>query len=601
MSEAPLRREGWGPGLGSLRFRGRRAVPAEGALGARGSGLGAQGSHPPPSSSQPAVGMLSLLLCGASIALPLFVGADSCKDTGVQNETPAIGQPFAFNCTYPPITSGEVCVTWYKYPSRTPISKNIESRIHQEEQWILFLPLKMGDSGIYQCFINDTNSCHRINVNLTVFEKYFCGTPRDSQLSLSDEYKQILHAGRDDSLTCHLNFPKSCFSDSLRWYKLLVNNVSTEDRGSYACQATLTHRTGKQYTVVNSITVNISEKLQYTGRIPEIIYPKNNSIEVQLGAPLIVDCNITDTRENTNLRCWTVNNTLVDIYYGESKRIREGIETHISFPRHNFYTMNITFSEVKMEDYGRPFTCHAGVSAAHFVLKLPAPNLQAYMIGGLLTLTGVALCVMCIYNIFKIDIVLWYRSTFNSAGTLKDGKLYDAYVLYPKPRREVQSHDVETLVLKILPEVLERQCGYKLFIFGRDEFPGQAVANVIDENIRLCRRLILIISPTSPSFDLLQNMSEEQIAVYNALIQDGMKVILIELEKVKDYTAMPESIQYIKQKHGAVQWSGDFTERSQCAKTKFWKKVRYHMPPRRCPPPAAQLLKHMPCDLLAGE
>lgn len=54
-----------------------------------------------------------------------------------------------------------------------------------------------------------------------------------------------------------------------------------------------------------------------------------------------------------------------------------------------------------------------------------------------------------------------------------DGKLYDAYVLYPKPQRKSQRHNVDTLVLKILPKVLETQCGYKLFIFGRDEFPGQ--------------------------------------------------------------------------------------------------------------------------------
>ena len=33
--------------------------------------------------------------------------------------------------------------------------------------------------------------------------------------------------------------------------------------------------------------------------------------------------------------------------------------------------MNITFLEVKMEDYGHPFMCHAGVSAAYFILKLP--------------------------------------------------------------------------------------------------------------------------------------------------------------------------------------------------------------------------------------
>lgn len=110
------------------------------------------------------------------------------------------------------------------------------------------------------------------------------------------------------------------------------------------------------------------------------------------------------------------------------------------------------------------------------------------------------------------------------------------------------------------------------------------MANVIDENIKLCRRLIIIIVPESLGFDLLKNTPEEQIAVYNALTQDGMKVILIELEKVKDYTAMPESIQYIKQKHGSIHWSGDFTEQSLCAKAKFWKKVRYRMPPKRFPP-----------------
>ncbi|XP_023474276.1 interleukin-1 receptor-like 2 isoform X2 [Equus caballus] len=540
---------------------------------------------------------------------------DACRNISMLHETPSAGQPFAFNCTYPPLTFRNVYVTWYKHPSKIPISKNIQSRIHQDQNWILFLPLTWEDSGIYHCVINDTNTCHSIHVNLTVFKKYWCSASRNSQPNLLDEYKQILHAGNDDSLTCHLNFPRSCVLDSIKWYKdckeikgerftsvgkkLSVNNVSAEDRGNYACQATLTH-TGRQYTVLNRITVNI-KKVGNGRRIPKIIYPKNNSIEVQLGSTLIVDCNITDTKDNTNLRCWRVNNTSVDIYYSASRRIQEGIENETSFQDHKFYTVNITFLEVKMEDYGHPFTCHAGVSAAYFVLKLPVPDFRAYLIGGLVALTGVVVSVLCIYNIFKIDIVLWYRSAFHSTGTIEDGKLYDAYVLYPRPQGESQSHDVDTLVLKILPEVLERQCGYKLFIFGRDEFPGQAVANVIDENIKLCRRLIIIIVPESLSFDLLKNMSEEQIAVYNALLQDGMKVILIELEKVEDYTSMPESIQYIKQKHGAIQWSGAFTEQSQCAKTKFWKKVRYHMPPKRYRPLSpVQLLKRTPCDLTAG-
>ncbi|XP_055098914.1 interleukin-1 receptor-like 2 isoform X11 [Symphalangus syndactylus] len=381
--------------------------------------------------------------------------------------------------------------------------------------------------------------------------------------------------------------------------RLSVSNVSAEDRGNYACQAILTY-SGKQYEVLNGITVSI-KRAGYGGSVPKIIYPKNNSIEVQLGTTLIVDCNITDTKDNTNLRCWRVNNTLVDDYYDESKRIREGVETHVSFREHNLYTVNITFLEVKMEDYGLPFMCHAGVSTAYIILQLPAPDFRAYLIGGLIALVAVAVSVVYIYNIFKIDIVLWYRSAFHSTEAIEDGKLYDAYVLYPKPHKESQRHAVDALVLKILPEVLERQCGYKLFIFGRDEFPGQAVANVIDENVKLCRRLIVIVVPESLGFGLLKNLSEEQIAVYNALIQDGMKVILIELEKIEDYTVMPESIQYIKQKHGAIRWHGDFTEQSQCVKTKFWKTVRYHMPPRRCrPSPPVQLPQHTPCYRTAG-
>ncbi|XP_058133983.1 interleukin-1 receptor-like 2 [Dasypus novemcinctus] len=525
----------------------------------------------------------------------------------MQNETLEVGQPFAFNCTYPLITFGDVDITWYKNSSDIAISENTQSRMHQDKTWILFLPLTWEDSGIYQCVIKTVNSCHSIHVNLTVLKNYSCGASRNDLSSLSNESKQILYLRKDTSLICYLSFPESYVLDSIKWYKdckeiqgerfvfwdtrLLVRNVSVEDRGSYACQARLNH-SGRQITVSNSISVNTTERFEYGGRVPKITYPQNNSIKVRPGSVLIVDCNITDSRENTNSRSWKVNNTLVDHYYSASRRVREGIEKWVPSQQDKFYTVNITFLEVKMEDYGRPFVCHAGVSAAYIVLELPAPDFRAYLIGGFIALTGAAVLVVVICNFFKIDIVLWYRSNFSSTGTVEDRKLYDAYVLYPKFQHGSRRHDLDRLVLKFLPEVLERQCGYKLFIFGRDDFPGQAVVNVIDENIKLCRRLIMIVDPESLGFGVLKSMSEEQITLYNALIQDGMKVILIELEKIKDYTDLPESIKYIKQKHGAIQWSGNFTEESQSAKTKFWKKVRYHMPPKRCPPSSpVQLLK----------
>jgi len=53
-----------------------------------------------------------------------------------------------------------------------------------------------------------------------------------------------------------------------------------------------------------------------------------------------------------------------------------------------------------------------------------------------------------------------------------DGKLYDAYVAYSQPNTEGFSNEVEAFVLHTLPEVLEKACGYKLFIAGRDCMPG---------------------------------------------------------------------------------------------------------------------------------
>lgn len=82
-----------------------------------------------------------------------LLSLDACRNISMLHETPSAGQPFAFNCTYPPLTFRNVYVTWYKHPSKIPISKNIQSRIHQDQNWILFLPLTWEDSGIYHCVI----------------------------------------------------------------------------------------------------------------------------------------------------------------------------------------------------------------------------------------------------------------------------------------------------------------------------------------------------------------------------------------------------------------------------------------------------------------
>ncbi|KAL8190108.1 UNVERIFIED_CONTAM: hypothetical protein K2H54_040564 [Gekko kuhli] len=186
--------------------------------------------------------------------------------------------------------------------------------------------------------------------------------------------------------------------------------------------------------------------------------------------------------------------------------------------------LNITI--LKQEDYGERFVCHAGKVAAYISVRPPTRHYTGYLAGGLAALVFITAILVLICMLFKIDIILWYRKSCH------------------------------------------------LFLGGK------ALVTVIDETIKQSRRLIIILKSESPKYKLLEEDPEQQIALYNALVHDGMKVILIEMDKIKDYSDMPESIQYIKQKHGAIQWKGDLTRtQSYSASTRFWKKVRYQMPP----------------------
>lgn len=64
-----------------------------------------------------------------------------------------------------------------------------------------------------------------------------------------------------------------------------------------------------------------------------------------------------------------------------------------------------------------------------------------------------------------------------------DGKLYDAYVAYPPPCAVGYSKAVETFAIDTLPEVLEKACGYKLFIASRDCLPGQGKSRTVAEQV----------------------------------------------------------------------------------------------------------------------
>ncbi|ELK05028.1 Interleukin-1 receptor type I [Pteropus alecto] len=491
-------------------------------------------------------------------------------------------------------------IIWYKNDSKTPISSERDSRIHQYKDKLWFVPAKVEDSEQYYCAVRNSTYCLKIEITAKFVQP-------EPNLCYSAEtiFTQRLPIAGDGQLVCpYLDYFKDEYNEfpKIQWYKdckpllldkinfigeinkLIMRNVTEAHKGNYTCHASYTYL-GKQYGITRVIELITLE--EYKPKRPVIESPVNETLEVVLGSQLQLICNVTG--QYSDLVYWKWNGSVI---HDDPLLVKDyqQVENPSSKKKNTILTM-LNISEVKSKFYLYPFTCIAkntyGINAAYIQLIHPVPNFQKHVIGVFVMLTVVIMSSVFIYKIFKVDIVLWYRNSCYDFLSPKasDGKTYDAYILYPKTLGEGSTSNSDIFVYKVLPEVLENQCGYKLFIYGRDDYVGEDFVEVTNENIKKSRRLIIILVRETSGFGWLGDSSEEQIVMYNALIQAGIKVVLLELEKIQDYEKMPESIKFIKRKHGAIRWSGDFTEeRLQSAKTRFWKNVRYHMPVQQRPP-----------------
>ncbi|XP_008114352.1 interleukin-1 receptor type 1 [Anolis carolinensis] len=502
-----------------------------------------------------------------------------------------VGEPYVIRCPRRSLPSN-YSLTWYINGSDIPITTNNISRIHQRGDLLWFVPTILEDTGSYQCVINNATKRNK-DIEVVQNDDGLCfnsKTTYPQKVALS-KTRQLICPDLDD-------FEDKDSSLVIQWYKacsprllkgdrywafegsFFITNVTKNDEGIYICRANYTYM-GKQYYVSRPINLTTYDSPP-EGPI-EILYPKNHSIEVELGASISINCTASRGLSKDVFIEWNFSGEQPEDYLSTYEKYKKKLpEKWISVIRFNI-------SKMKANNYGR-YSCVADSfgtdqRVAYVMLHRPAPNFQGYLIGGLVSALFVILAALLTYKFFKVDIVLWYRESYQTAfrERVSDGKLYDAYVLYPRSITNC-AYSSDIFVLKALPEVLEKQCGYKLFIFGRDDLPGQAVVTVVDETIKRSRRVIIVLVPGSSPYGIQEVSSEHEIAVYSALIRDGIKVILIELAKIKDYSNMAESIKYLKKKHGVLTWQGDFSAKSQMATTRFWKNVRYQMPTNKISP-----------------
>ncbi|XP_010574014.1 PREDICTED: interleukin-1 receptor-like 1 isoform X3 [Haliaeetus leucocephalus] len=447
------------------------------------------------------------------------------------------GEALVIKC---PRWSSSVKVNWYHTNTYKIIPAEEEgSQVFSLERFLWFLPTCRQDSGNYSCVTHfPRNRTKSFNISVQV-HPYKQGVCFPSQIHYPND------TGRGKIVCPTIDNYKN--ATLIQWYKdckplqgqryfkgdkyIFINNPRKEDDGYYTCQFTYTHK-GNVFNV--SATRIFISKAKHSPLPPQILFPKDKGIiEVELGAALSLKCQarLGIKKQPIAVVTWDIDN--IPVKHLDSSRFHE--KTHFFEGREQEYygetTLHIT--EIKKEDLQANFTCVAvnemQNTRATVTLKLKAQN----------------------------------------------GKIYDAYIIYPKSHTN-EANFVEYFVYQIMPDILENKCGYKLCIYGRDIYPGEDTASAIEKRMQKSRRLIILL--THHLINCKEHAYDQHIALYNALIQNDTKVILLEMETIGTYEKLQESLRFIIKQQGTIKWKEQHTVHPQSSNSKFWKQVRYHMP-----------------------
>nr|WGH58456.1 interleukin 1 receptor type 1 [Sebastes schlegelii] len=360
------------------------------------------------------------------------------------------------------------------------------------------------------------------------------------------------------------------------------------DAGKYTCLVDISLN-GRKYTAARSAVLTINKQMEIIP-VPEVLYPQQEVVVVEeAGGRVELHCRAyIGYSENPETHMfWTVDGN-------DSEEYKELNDTWKSSPEGDkvYGNATLSISKVRREFLNVPIHCYIVNTGGqnHGVVWLQEANHSALY-------TRVALCLAALlavlglavaYLFFKVELVLAHRKLMSLfSKRAPDGKLYDAYVSFLPPDT-TSSAETASLALHVLPEELEKQHGYSLYIRGRDDCPGEAVHDAIAATVRQCRRLIIILSPdiNTEEVPLRDNQTqlcyEQKVGLHDALTQNEPRVILVEIDGPVDYTCLPESLRYIKRKQGALKWKKPSPGSHKLTKLRsnrnFWKNLRYHMP-----------------------
>ncbi|XP_071004613.1 interleukin-1 receptor-like 1 [Oncorhynchus clarkii lewisi] len=491
--------------------------------------------------------------------------------------------------------------TWYRNRTQE-LPSSEEERVHHHGPVLFFLPLLINDSDQYYTYWRKAADTCLIFVTEVIVVK---AQPFDHSVLFND----ISESAENIAIPCPEPVEKVCQDgkENLAWYKnfslipnesernLWVYGASKADEGIYTCVCTWEH---------NGTVLKTSASRRLKIQAPSASHPP------QINLPINGSTETTDLYTTKKLRCeafcgqniednchvwWEINGVKVRSQQ-QGYSVNTTSEVEVSSMR-SIFTAILTINTVTMRDLQSKFTCVA-MNDQKWNYAVVTLKLRGFMFMGLcVVLLLFFLLAAVAVKVFVIDLALLFRGVFKCCGRSEDGKVYDAYVVYQmdgvdKEREEKVCHFVSI----VLPTVLEQKCGFRLFIHGRDDLPGKDDMELVEDCMRLSRRLIVILTPSSSTwsgsggqgscgqwgYSSSLTTAEDydcQVGLLQALVHSEMNVILIQLGDMGEggYTHLPPDLQHLVRKSAPLMWH-EGRRGSTLPNSSFWKRVRYMMP-----------------------
>ncbi|XP_061105955.1 X-linked interleukin-1 receptor accessory protein-like 2 [Conger conger] len=558
---------------------------------------------------KPSTLMVLLISSAACINLKFISkrnSVDGCIDWSVdlKTYTTLAGEPVRVKCAlfysyirtnYTMAQNAKLRLIWYKNKgdSEEPIIFS-GHRLSKEDDSIWFRTAELEDNGFYTCVLRNSTYCMKVSMSLMVEE-------RDSGLCYSSKIRYLEKAEitKSKTITCpdiedylapyrqpSLSWYKEC--EKKTWRSLIVVNrtniwipeIEEEDGGNYTCELKYGSRLVRR-------TTELKVTALLTTRPPKVLFPTEKHpsvIDAQLGMPLSIDCKafFGYSGESRPIIYWMKGEKFVEELEGHIKESE--VRVLREFLGEKEVELSLTFDAVEEEDMGS-YVCYVEnhIGRKHGTAILQKRDMRrlelASGLGVVLLLLGLLIAV---YKCNKVEIMLCYRKNFGRSEAENDNKEYDASMCYTKVDLGLFEHDSteeEQFALEVLPDVLEKHYGYKLFIPDRDLIPSGVYVEDLVRSVEQSRRIIIVLTP---SFVARRGWTIFQLEphLHSMLVTGEIKVIMIEcsdLQRVINYQEV-EALKHTIKLLSIVKWRGP---KDNELTSKFWKRVLCEMPVRK--------------------